>query len=189
MPVSLPDFAAILSGERPYAEIAPSYSLQDLKALTDQIYDALEARVRDATDAAVTLLPHDPHLKDPATEQGWTLGHVIAHVTAGLEEGAAIASTLARGAVPEGRPRYEVPWESITTAAQVRQRLAESRRMVHGFLQTWPDVPHLDVAHTPIPRFGPLNAVSRILLALGHADGHFEQVDEILRQARRTAVA
>ena len=70
---------------------------------------------------------------------------MIAHVTASSEEGAAFSSLTARGIPASERPRYETPWRDITTVEQVIQRLEESRRMRHAYLDTWPDNPHLDV--------------------------------------------
>lgn len=130
-------------------------------------------------DAAVVVVATDP-AEDGAP--GWTLGHVIVHLTAGLEENAGRAATLARGAEVTGRPRYETPWEEVTTAAQVRQRLAESRRMTHAFLDAWPDAPHQDNMHEH-PYFGPTNAVAYHILGITHGRGHLAQLEEIRRQA------
>ncbi len=182
----MPDFAAVREGRLPYAEAVRDLDQAALRRLTDEIYDAMGAIVAGATDAAVGFAPHDPALTDPA-ERAWTLGHVVVHVTAGCEESAAVAAMLARGVpVPEGpagRSRYETPWETILTARQVFDRLAESRRMCQAFLNAWPDEPHLDLTYTLIPRFGPLNAVGRYALGLFHADAHLEQLREIMRQA------
>ncbi len=182
----MPDFAAVRAGRLPYAEAVNNLDHAALRRLTDEIYDALGAAVAGATDAAVGFVPRDPALTDPA-ERAWTLGHVIVHVTAGCEDSAAVAATLARGVpVPEGpagRSRYETPWETVLTARHVFDRLAESRRMCHAFLDAWPDAPHLDLTVTLVPRFGPLNAIGRYALGLFHADAHLEQLREIMRQA------
>lgn len=114
----------------------------------------------------------------------WTLGHVVVHTTAGSEEGAAAALTLARGAPLDGRPRYEVPWEEVTTIGQVVRRLEESRRMRLAMLAAWPDEPHLGNTAVLIERLGPLNATGRYLVGLMHEDGHLPQLAEIARQAR-----
>jgi len=109
------------------------------------------------------------------------LAHVVVHLTAGLEENAAQASTLARGAEITGRPRYETDWESVTTVEQVQQRLAESRRITFGFLETWPDAPHLDATYEH-PFFGELTALTYHLAGINHAKGHLAQLAEIRRQ-------
>jgi hypothetical protein len=183
------DFAKLASGDLSFAAAGATVSLADLRALTNQHIDRILGLVADATDADVVFVPDDPEAMDAGAppkerELGWTLGHVVAHTTAGGEEGAATALTLARGAPVEGRPRYEIPWREITTIAQVRQRLEESRRMRLAMLAAWPDAPHLDTTVTPIERFGPMNAVARDLLGLMHENGHLPQIEEIMRQAR-----
>ena len=50
---------------------------------------------------------------------------------------------LARGVAFHGRSRSEVPWETVTTIAQCRARLEESRRMRLASLDMWPDQPYL----------------------------------------------
>lgn len=186
MAVILPDFAAIHAGETTFAAVADSLTVADLRAFTNEAYDHVEAALAPADDGAITFVPADPHLREGDTEGAWSVAHVVVHLTAGMEEGGAIASALARGVLLEGRPRYETPWQSIVTRAQVQQRLAESRRMSLAFLDTWPDEPHLDLAYTPIPRFGPLNAPARYLVGIGHAEGHVEQMRDAIRQAAAT---
>jgi len=101
------------------------------------------------------------------------------------EEGAATALTLARGVVVEGRSRYETPWETFSTIEQVLARLDESRRMRLSMLDAWPDQPRLEVNYTPIPPLGPLNAITRFTLGLGHDHAHLRQLREIAAQVRR----
>jgi len=143
--------------------------------------------------ADVTFVPADPAANDTFAPAGsdagvvtlpWTLGHVIVHVTASSEEGAALALTLARGLPVMGRSRYETPWETLTTVAQLVQRLEESRRMRLALLDAWPDQPHLDNADTPIPQFGPLNPVARFVLGLSHDQSHVDQIQDIVAQAK-----
>lgn len=183
------DFARARRNEIPLAELVAGCAVADLHAMTDEIVNEIERIIADATDADVVFVPRDPdanhHAEDaPDREEGWTLGHVIAHMTAGGEEGGAHASSLARGVQTEGRSRYEVPWETITTIAQARQRLAESRRMRHAFLNTWPDEPNLQNTMTLVPRMGPMNAITRYALGLMHDDWHLDHLREIMRQAR-----
>lgn len=183
------DLSPVLRGEQTIAEVAASVTPADLRQLTDEIIDRQRALIADAVDADVVFVPNDPEADDPGAEgeaanMGWTIGHVIVHATAGSEEGAAVALTLARGAPAEGRPRYETPWESIRTLDQVVQRLEESRRMRLAMLAAWPDEPHLDNSYTPIEQFGPMNAIARFLLGLMHEDGHLAQLADVLAQAR-----
>ncbi len=183
------DFSAVWSGEQSIAEMAARIGLADLRTMADEIVDEELALIEGAVDEDVVFVPDDPEADDPgaggeeATE-GWTLGHVVVHVTAGSEEGAATALTLARGAPVEGRPRYETPWERMRTVPQVVQRLEESRRMRLAMLAAWPDEPDLATTIVLVEQFGPLNAVGRYLLGLMHEDGHLAQIAEIMRQAR-----
>jgi hypothetical protein len=108
----------------------------------------------------------------------------VLHATASAEEAAAQSSSLARGLVPEGRSRYEADWRTVSTIAQLRNRLYDSRHMRHAFLNAWPEDPHLDTTYTPIPRLGPLDATGRYILGLMHDDAHLAQLQEIMRQAR-----
>ncbi len=183
------DYDALRRGDLSLATEGAKHSRQDLRQLTEEMIDAVRARIAGATDDVVVFQPNDPEADDPGAppaerEQGWTLGHVVVHTTAGSEEGAALALTLARGAPVEGRPRYETPWQEVTTIDQVVHRLDESRRMRLAMLDAWPDQPHLDNAITPIERYGPLNAPARFLLGLMHEAWHLPQLEEIMRQAR-----
>lgn len=161
---------------------AAATDYRQLAAATTEIYATIRQIIAAADNAAVAFVPHDPAQTDPA-EHGWDLSHVIVHLTAGMEEAAAHAVTLARGVAVEGRSRYETPWEGVRSVAQVTARLAESERMCNGFLRAWPDTPDLALTITPVPQFGPLNATARYLLGVMHADGHLEQLREIMRQA------
>ena len=175
------DVAAVIETRRTLIDETAGVGPDDLRALTVELYDRLVDLTAGIDDGSVVFVPADPDA-DPAGGPGWTLGHVVAHLTAGLEEGAAQGCTLARGAEITGRPRYETPWEEIRTAAQVRQRLAESRRMALAFLDAWPDAPHLDNVHGH-PFFGPMDAVSHHAMGINHARGHLAQVAEIRGQA------
>lgn len=183
------DFAAFKAGRQTLAELTAQLTPLDLHHLTDAMLDAMAAIIRDARNVDVTFVPQDPLAHDTfgssdEAEMAWTLGHVVVHATASAEEAAALSSVLARGIVPDYRLRYETPWQAVTTATQLRQRLEESRRMRHGFLMTWPDEPLLATTYAPVPAWGPLNAVSRFVLGLAHDADHLEQLAEIMRQAR-----
>ncbi len=184
----LPPMDALISGRVTLADVARDVDQSDLAGLLAETFDAMEAALAGATDGEMVFVPDDPQATDSEEGQGWTAGHIVAHVTAGLEEVSAVASTLARGAEMTGRPRYEVPWETLISMNAVRHRLAESRRMCQAFLDTWPDEPHLENTYTPFPQFGPLNGPARLLLSLGHACGHLPQLEDALRQARAAGV-
>ncbi len=169
--------------------MARDLTATDLRNLTKEMIDTMLSIIADATDEDVVCVPQDPDADDPfgiPEEKNlvWTLGHVAVHTTASSEESAALALTLARGLTPEGRSRYEVPWRSVHTIDQVRQRFEESRRMRLAMLDAWPDEPHLEVTYSVSPRFGPFNATARFLMGLYHDDDHLGQLREIMRQVR-----
>jgi hypothetical protein len=178
---------AVIEQRRTLLDETGGLTPADLRALTAEVYDRLTELTADLDDAAVGFVPDDPRA-DPEEGDGWTLGHVVVHLTAGLEENAAQGCTLARGAEITGRPRVETPWEEVATAAQVRQRLAESRRITTAFLDAWPDAPKLDNVHQH-PFFGPTDAVAYHALGLSHAKGHLPQLAETRRQAALAMVA
>ncbi|MFN8372078.1 MAG: DinB family protein [Anaerolineae bacterium] len=162
--------------------------------------DTILSIIKELNDAQLVFLPHDPNAHDPYAvvgeeHIGWSLAHLVAHVTASSEEGAAHSSALARG-IPlptEPRLRYETPWKAITTRAEVLQRIEESRRIRLAFLDTWPDNPHLDVYRETsarfLERFGKMNAKMAFLFGLKHELGHHAQIREVARQAQELAQA
>ena len=189
------DFAAYRAKTIAYNELVAGLDRDDLRALTNEMVDTMLDLIADCTDADVTFQPVDLDADDPyaaaadEATMAWTLGHVIVHATASSEESAFLAAELARGVVPASRSRYEVPWETVTTIAQCRARLEESRRMRLASLDLWPEEPHLDNSYTPWPSAGPINCVRRFVLGLRHDDDHLEQIADIVQQACSTRVA
>ena len=188
------DFSPMRDGDLSFMDFSARENIgpDELRALSDESLDYLLGLLEDLNDADIVYEPEDPNADDPFAvegeeEIGWNLGHLIAHVTASSEEGAALSSLLARGIPASERPRYETPWRDVTTVAQVRQRLVESRRMRNSYLQTWPDAPLLnivrDVSERFTARFGEMNAPAAFLFALSHEVGHYEQIAEVKRQA------
>ncbi|NDJ53798.1 MAG: DinB family protein [Chloroflexi bacterium] len=173
-------------------DIQDNYTRDDLIAASNESIDYLLNLIRDLPDSYVTFQPEDPEAHDAAAategevNMAWTLGHVIAHITASSEEDAALGAALARGVEVKWRSRYETPWEELTTIEQLIQRLEESRRIRLAYLDAWPDQPKLETAvHKSIQkRWGPMNAVGYTLLGLGHEIGHYGQLEEIIAQAR-----
>ena len=180
-----PDFAALLSGQKTYAEIVGAVTHSDLADITRDYYAEINQIVTAATDTAVITVPLDPALDDQQAGEGaWTLAHVVAHLTATAEESASLASAMARGAAfPDDlRLRSEADWREIRTAAELHARLAESERMALAFLNTWPNTPDLGRTVDFIPQLGPMNAIGRHLLGFMHAEMHLGQLREIMRQ-------
>jgi hypothetical protein len=184
------DFAALRDGKTTFTELVDGLKKEDLRDLTNEMVDTMLALIADCTDADVVFQPMDPDAHDPdAADEvdlniAWTLGHVIVHATASSEESAALATEMARGVPLHGRSRYETPWETVTTIAQCRERLAESRRIRTESLEMWPDAPHLDIIHQPWPGAPEVDAVGRFVLGLGHDTSHLGQIAEIVRQAK-----
>ena len=144
-------------------------------------------------DTQLSFIPDDPDAHDPYAPEGeqhigWSVAHLVLHMTASAEEGAAYASLQARGiALPQGtRLRYEPDWHEVNTLSQITQRIAECRRMLLGYLDTFPDEPHLDVyreTRPDSPVQNKVNAIGSFLFGLRHLDGHVAQIHEAKRQA------
>ncbi len=194
------DFSPMQDGEVTYLEYAERehIGVPELRALSDESVEYLLRQLDGLTDDDVIFDPEDPEADDPyavAGEEtiGWSLAHLIAHVTASSEEGAALSSLLARGVPAAERPRYETPWREITSVAHARQRLEESRRIRNAYLETWPDAPFFDVyrdiSERFIARFGQMNAPAAFLFGLSHEAGHYAQIEDVRQQALAARVA
>lgn len=190
------DFTPLRDGEMTMAALSAGLGVDDLAQLTNQMVDNMLALIANCSDEDVVFIPEDPEAYDKYADSdeevgmSWTLGHVIVHVTASAEEDAYLAVELARGVKPKrGRSRYETPWETVTTIAQCRERLEESRRMRLASLGMWPDEPFLENAGKYWGP-GPINANGRFLLGLLHDDDHLGQIANIVAQgaARREAL-
>lgn len=187
------DFSPVNRGDMFLIDFVRQFTLDDLRAMTHHSINTMLEIVAGLDDAQLTLIPDDPEAHDPyaATEEekhvGWSLAHIVAHVTASSEEGAAISSLLARGVTTSERPRYETPWRDLKTRDQVIQRLEESRRMRMAYLDTWPDQPFLDVYREVSPRFtekvGLMNAPAAFIFGLKHEIGHHDQMRSVAQQA------
>jgi hypothetical protein len=186
------DFTPVLAGTLTPYYLGKQATIDDLRLAVHASIDHLLALLDGLTDADVVFDPVDPEADDPyaaaGEEQiGWSIAHLIAHVTASSEEGAAMASQLARGVEVKLRNRYETPWRDITTVAHCRHRLEESRRMRLAFLDTWPDTPHLDVTRhmsaEALARFGEMNAPAAFIFGHVHELGHYGQIADVRDQA------
>ena len=177
-----------------FAKLVAELTPADLRDLTNQMIDRQLALIAGCDDAAVIFVPDDPQADDPYAAEpteaklAWTLGHVIVHVTATSEETAFIAAEMARGVVREGRSRYETPWETVTTIAQCRARLEESRRLRLATLDVWPNPPHLDVTipYRRLPE--PVNPIGRFVMGLLHDADHLGQIEDIVRQTQTASL-
>ena len=183
------DFTPVRKKEITYAQLVADLTVDDLRRYTNAVVDYQLGLLADVTDADVVFVPEDPNADDPYAEDeadrelAWTLGHLIVHVTASSEESAALAAEMARGVVRDGRSRSEVPWQTVTTVAQCRQRLEESRRMRLASLDMWPDKPYLKNVRQS-ERIGEINPLVRFVLGLSHDQGHLEQIKNVIAQTQ-----
>ena len=183
-------FQAVRDKEITFAELVTDLARDDLLDLTNEMIDTMLGLIADCVDADVIFVPVDPEAHDPyaATPEevnlAWNLGHVVVHTTASAEEAAAIAAELARGVERHGRSRYEVPWEEMKTMEGCRQRLGESRRMRLASLEMWPEEAHLENEYQAWTNGPMVNAIGRFVLGLMHDEGHLEQIEDVVRQAR-----
>jgi len=184
------DFQPIRDKTKTLNELTAGLTIDDLRALTHESVAIISKHIEGCTDADVVFQPIDPDASDTYAasdaEKGlaWTLGHVIVHVTASSEESAFLAAEMARGVPNHGRSRYETAWETVTTIAQCRQRLAESLRMRLASLDMWPDAPDTTISYEPWPGAPAINAVSRFVLGIFHEESHYGQIADIVKQAR-----
>ena len=184
------DFTPVRNKEKSYADLVIDLTVSDLRDLTNEIIDHQLSLIANCTDADVVFDPQDTEANDPYAsdeadkEIAWNLGHLIVHVTASSEEGAALAAEMARGVERDGRSRSEISWETVTTLAQCQQRLEESRRMRLASLEMWPDAPYLDNKVTPWAAIGEIDAYGRFVLGLGHDQGHLTQIENVIAQAK-----
>jgi len=185
------NFAPVRAKEITLQELCAELSVMDLRRLTDEMVNAMLNLIAGCTDADVVFMPEDPEAYDEYAASAedlrvvWTLGHVIVHTTASAEECAFLAAEVARGVTDRGgRSRYEAPWLSVTTVAQCRRRLEESRRMRLACLDVWPERAHVEAAYRFRPDGPVFGAAALFAYGLFHDDSHLGQIAEIVRQAK-----
>jgi hypothetical protein len=184
------DFQAVRDRKMTMAELANGLTVEDLRRHTNEMVDYVQDLIKDCTDADVVFEPIDPDAKDDFAASdaekniAWTLGHLVVHITASSEESAFLAAEMARGVPNHGRSRYETPWETVTTIAQCRDRLEESRRMRLATLEVWPAQPHVDVTYEPWPGAGQRNCIAQFAGGMSHEESHLAQIAEVVRQAK-----
>lgn len=192
------DFSAVDNHEKTMLQFGNDITVATMRAATNESIDTLLKIVSGLTDEQATFLPLDPEADDPHAKPGeekigWSIAHLVVHVTSSSEEWATYSGILARGiAYPaEPRLRYETEWTTVKTTAHCIQRLEESRRLRLACLDMWPDQPNREILRELSPRFterfGQLNAAACFLFGLKHELGHYAQFREVVRQA--TAVA
>jgi hypothetical protein len=193
------DFTPLFNKTMSALEFSRQFTLDDLRVATNTYLDIVRDLVQDFDDSQLTYDPKDDNARDDYAStpeevyMGWSLAHLVLHVTASLEEGATISSLLARGIPIEGRFRYEPNWQAVTSRSQILNRIEESRRMCLAYLDTWPVEPHLDVyrKYPPTSRYAnvQINAPAAYLNSMSHLAGHLDQFREVARQVRDAAQA
>lgn len=187
------DFTPIRDRTQKAIPFAAQYSLDDIRKAAIESVEFMLDTIAGLDDADVTFVPEDPEANDPyaAPEEqniGWTLAHLIVHVTASTEEYFSVASVIARGIdyPKEPRLRYETHWKTVTTKAACEQRLRESLRMRLSYLDTFPDVildGRWERSERFLELFGEVDAKAAALFGLNHETGHQSQMREVRRQA------
>ena len=125
------DLTPVFNKEKKYIDVwnDDNLTVDDLRKATNTSIDFLLNLVQDLDDEDIVHVPVDEKANDPYAAEGdekigWNMAHLILHVTASSEEGAAFCSILGRGVEGlEGRLRYEPDWRTVTTQAQCIQRL------------------------------------------------------------------
>ena len=193
------DFSPLFNQTITAEHFAAKLTKGDLRRATTGALDWIRDVVKGMTDAQLTHVPNDPNANDTfaASEDekhiGWSLAHLVLHVTASAEEYATFAALVARGIeVPAGiRLRYEQGWREVTTKTQVLARIEESRRMLLALLDTWPDEPQLTIYRKYLegsPRFGQkINAIASHMLGLSHLASHIEQIKHVAAEVSAPA--
>lgn len=193
------DFSAVRAKQTTIYALVKDFSIEDLRALTNEMIDTMVDIIKECDDADVTFQPEDPEANDTFASNSeevnmpWTLGHLLVHATASSEESAFLAAELARGVEPRpGRSRSEVYWETVTTIDQARHRLEESRRMRLASLELWPDKPYLEnfqeITGWYLEIAGKMNAITRFVMGLMHDESHLEQMRDVVNQAQAAKV-
>lgn len=187
------DFTPLRERKVKAGEFASRYTLADVRETAIAGIEFMRDLIADMDDADVTFDPIDPEANDPYARPGeehigWSIAHLIVHVTASTEEAAALASVLARG-IPypnDVRLRYETDWRTVTSKSQLEQRLDESLRMRLAFIDTMPDKPLLATVKRSerfVELFGETDYKATYIFGLMHEFGHHEQMLEVKRQA------
>src|SRR5258708_12207790 len=126
------DFQPVREKKIALQELVKGFTKADLQHELNEMYDEVLSLIADCTDTHVTFEPVDEKADDPYAVQGeetisWTLGHVIVHLTASMEEPAAIASELARGVEYHGRSRWAFPCHEVPHIHSLPPPMTHSR--------------------------------------------------------------
>ena len=185
------DFQPLTNSGKTLGDLAGQFSNADLGAALNSYVDFTIEVIQGVDDAQVTYIPHDPDADDPHAASdaerhaGWSLVHLVMHVTASAEEGAAFSSILARGISIGGRLRSEQDWQQVMTCAGTVARLEECRRICLAYLATWPDQPDVTTVRIMPEHLTWMkpNAPISFLAGLMHWHKHMNQFRKVAEQA------
>jgi hypothetical protein len=186
------NFQPVYNKEKTLSDLAGQYGNADLREALNNYVDFTVQIINSISDEEAIYIPLDPGANDPyATTEaerhvGWSLVHLVMHVTASAEEAAAFSSILARGIAIGGRLRSERDWRQVATCAEAVARLEECRRICLAYLSTWPDQPDLDTTRIMPDNMSWMkpNAPIQFLAGLMHWQAHVEQFQKVVEQAR-----
>src|SRR5258708_23853908 len=139
------NFQPVYNKEKTLGDLASQYSNADLHAALNSYVDFTIQIINSVSDEQALYIPPDPDANDPyATTEaehhmGWSLVHLVMHVTASAEEAAAFSSILARGIAIGGRLRSERDWRPVAACAAGVARFEQMRRICLPYLRTLPD--------------------------------------------------
>src|SRR5258708_37933433 len=118
------NFQPIYKKEKTLGDLAGQYNNADLREALNSYVDFTIQIINSVSDEQATYIPPDPDANDPyATSEvehhvGWSLVHLVMHVTASAEEAAAFSSILARGIAIGGRLRNEQDWRQVAASLE-----------------------------------------------------------------------
>lgn len=192
------DFSSVREDRTRILAFSQQFTLADVRQLIVDFVTRTRAIIEGVTDAQLFYEPTDATAHDGAASNesevaiGWSLAHLLLHVTASAEEGAAFASLLGRGVVlPEGaRARWEPDWKAVKTRAEILTRLDECQKICLAYLDAMPFTPQLDTYRIYSGKWAEgmqVNVIGSGLFGLMHWDEHFAQFEWVAAQAKERA--
>ena len=129
------DYQSVREKKATIQDLVKGLTKDDLRRELDEMVGEIHRRIADATDADIVFQPNDPKANDPFAKEGeaepaWTLGYVIVHLTASMEEAASISQELARR-------------RGISTDAHAGKFHFEKRRRLLSAVRVWQSGPYV----------------------------------------------
>ncbi len=172
--MSLPDFNPLNTYQTAMFDFGQSYSLDDLRAMTQEFVEYLLRLLSEATEEIICFVPDDPDAEQ------FSLPLILPTF------GGRGTSPITSFTPPHPLMSMQPSRQRVTTIEQCRQRLRESLRLRLASLEMWLDTPNLKVGYTPWRELGWVNAKGIFLWGLAHDELHIKQTAKILKQAVNT---